>query len=354
MGNEAIERDSYVFKPGNKPSAVFCPPADSLPPDILSLFNRTFIDGRNDPSIRASAADWYITLNRYLTNELAQCRSNEKHQYYKYLESCPYCAADERHLKEHGGMVEDEAEKDLTDKHYSADDVVSTVKHSKSGGVSTGSAGGNNSYGGYSGTAASSRAIAISILIFMIAIGAIFMMFNPGGCSSDTNPQPPPVVSQPSPEQGDSLEPITPHHSTQGTRYDLAVSETNKLVVYVREDLFEFVESDIGWHFIYTGIGYAVLGISIKPISPQGYATQLEFLLNQVSGGNNAEYVGEEPIRGSTLSGYYASIQHDGEVLEAWVHILKDSDVPLLFFVRYENNQQKEALNEILSSLDIE
>ena len=105
MGNEAIERDSYVFKPGNKPSAVFCPPAESLPPDILSLFNRTFIDGRNDPTIRANAADWHITLNRFLTNELAQCASNKKHQYYKYLENCPYCTADDRHLKEQGGVV---------------------------------------------------------------------------------------------------------------------------------------------------------------------------------------------------------------------------------------------------------
>jgi len=102
MGNDAIERDSYVFKPGNKPSAVFCPPADSLPPDILTLFNRTFIDGKNDPTIRADAADWYITLNRFLNNELEQCSKNKKHQYYKYLDTCPYCTADARHLAEHG------------------------------------------------------------------------------------------------------------------------------------------------------------------------------------------------------------------------------------------------------------
>ena len=110
MGNEAIERDSYVFKPGNKPAAVFCPSADSLPPDILSLFNRTFIDGRNDPSIRTSAADWYITLNRFLSEDLKHCERNTKHQYYKYLDSCPYCAADDRHLNEHGVVVTDTVE----------------------------------------------------------------------------------------------------------------------------------------------------------------------------------------------------------------------------------------------------
>ena len=43
LGNEAIERNEYVFRPGYKPSAVFCPPADSLPPEILSLFNKAFI-----------------------------------------------------------------------------------------------------------------------------------------------------------------------------------------------------------------------------------------------------------------------------------------------------------------------
>jgi len=107
MGNEAIERDSYVFKPGNKPSAVFCPTAKSLPPEILDLFNRTFIDGRNDPSIRTNAADWYITLNRFLSEDLKHCEKNTKHQYYKYLDSCPYCAADDRHLNEHGSTLND-------------------------------------------------------------------------------------------------------------------------------------------------------------------------------------------------------------------------------------------------------
>jgi len=108
VGNEAIERDSYVFKPGNKPSAIFCPSADSLPPDVLSLFNRTFIDGRNDPTVRTSAADWYIILNRFLSNELAQCNENEKHYFYKYLDSCPYCTADNLFLTEHAAAFANE------------------------------------------------------------------------------------------------------------------------------------------------------------------------------------------------------------------------------------------------------
>jgi len=111
MGNEAIERDAYVFKQGKKAAAVFCPPAESLPPDILELFKKAFIDGREDPSQRPSAADWYITLNRLLTDDLKQCESNIKHQYYRCLDSCPYCTADDRHLTEQGGAPDETLQK---------------------------------------------------------------------------------------------------------------------------------------------------------------------------------------------------------------------------------------------------
>jgi len=97
LGNEAIERDSYVFKPGNKPSALFCPPAESLPPEILSLFNRVFIDGRFNPGYRPGIENWYHVLSNVLHNHLTQCFSNPKHQYYYGLKKCPYCEADIRY-----------------------------------------------------------------------------------------------------------------------------------------------------------------------------------------------------------------------------------------------------------------
>lgn len=100
VGNDAIERNAYVFRSGNKPSAVFCPPAESLPPYILELFNKAFIDGRAEPLLRPDETDWYKALNRYLTNDLAQCAKNVKHQCYRFLSECPYCAADDRHLAE--------------------------------------------------------------------------------------------------------------------------------------------------------------------------------------------------------------------------------------------------------------
>jgi len=105
VGNDAIERNAYVFREGNKPSAVFCLPAASLPPDVLSLFNRAFIDGRNEPTSRPSAEEWYHSLGRYLFNDLTQCTTEPKHQYYVRLAECPYCEADDRHQKAQGGFI---------------------------------------------------------------------------------------------------------------------------------------------------------------------------------------------------------------------------------------------------------
>ena len=105
IGNEAIERDAYVFRAGNKPSAVFCPSAESLPPEILALFNKAFIDGRIDPSARPDETVWYNALYQYLTNQLKQCLYSEKHFYYMQLPECPYCLADERHQRAQGGVI---------------------------------------------------------------------------------------------------------------------------------------------------------------------------------------------------------------------------------------------------------
>ena len=105
VGNDAIERDAYVFRVGNKPAAVFCPPAQSLPPDILSLFNKAFIEGRSEPLLRPSAGDWYRALNSYLMNYLAQCPYDAKHHFYNQLHTCPYCEADNLHFSAQGGTI---------------------------------------------------------------------------------------------------------------------------------------------------------------------------------------------------------------------------------------------------------
>lgn len=98
QGNEAVERNAYVFKDGNVPSAVFCLRSDQVPPKIASLFDKAFLDGHTDPSARPSAAEWYHALMEYYS-ALIPCKSNreQKHFYYKELERCPFCEADERY-----------------------------------------------------------------------------------------------------------------------------------------------------------------------------------------------------------------------------------------------------------------
>jgi len=105
VGNEAIERNAYVYKEGNKASAVFCPPAESLQPQIVELFQKAFIEGRSDPSVRPNATLWYNALYELLSNGIMQCASNEKHHYFKHLPTCPYCKADNKHYHEQTGFI---------------------------------------------------------------------------------------------------------------------------------------------------------------------------------------------------------------------------------------------------------
>jgi DNA-binding helix-hairpin-helix protein with protein kinase domain len=92
-GNDAIEQDTYVFGVDKRPVSVFCPPENSLPPQIQHLFFRAFVLGRKYPAVRPDAREWYTGLNNYL-NSLTQCSKNYKHYYYNALISCPLCIAD--------------------------------------------------------------------------------------------------------------------------------------------------------------------------------------------------------------------------------------------------------------------
>ncbi len=97
VGNQAVKRDSYCFKPGNKPQSVATPSLSEVPLKIGELFNRAFIDGKTDPKKRPSAREWYNALSDYEKN-LVRCPVNpSQHQYMKGLKECPWCAADERY-----------------------------------------------------------------------------------------------------------------------------------------------------------------------------------------------------------------------------------------------------------------
>ena len=98
VGDQAVKRDSYCFKPGNKPQAVAVPPLSALPDGIAKLFTRAFIDGRKDPSRRPSALEWHKALEAY-EGELKKCSRNPAHMYRRGLLKCPWCEADERYKK---------------------------------------------------------------------------------------------------------------------------------------------------------------------------------------------------------------------------------------------------------------
>ena len=95
QGNEAIERNAYVFKKGYHVKAKFCLSPNELPSNIIALFKRAFIDGHTDKTARPSTVEWHSALDSYL-NSLSQCTANPKHQYLYTLYSCPFCAADNR------------------------------------------------------------------------------------------------------------------------------------------------------------------------------------------------------------------------------------------------------------------
>ena len=98
VGDSAVRRDSYCFKPGFKHQSVAIPALASLPDEIANLFDMAFVRGRAFPEKRPSAATWYEALERYEQN-LTDCGINPMHQYDKKNVDCPLCAADRAYLQ---------------------------------------------------------------------------------------------------------------------------------------------------------------------------------------------------------------------------------------------------------------
>jgi uncharacterized protein YjdB/serine/threonine protein kinase len=96
MGDTAVERDNYCFKPGFKHQAVAIPTLESFPQEISDLFTRAFIIGKIDAKQRPTAIDWHNALVNFEKN-LVTCRRNVLHQYDKNNTDCPLCEADERY-----------------------------------------------------------------------------------------------------------------------------------------------------------------------------------------------------------------------------------------------------------------
>ena len=158
-------------------------------------------------------------------------------------------------------------------------------------------------------------------------------------------------------ETGDDNEPaqITTRPPPQGTQHELLVAADTdtKLIVYAKDDLFDFVENETNWEFLYSGEGDAALEIGFMFVSPRGLAADAETYLSNYTDGAATEFEGEQPIQDSGLRGYHLSAQRGNTSYEAWIHALPDSDLALVFVISYINSQQRDALYEILSSMEV-
>jgi uncharacterized protein YjdB len=92
LGDAAVRRDNYSFKPGLKPQSVAIPPLYILPQELINMFTSAFIDGRRDPKKRPSATEWHKTLV-YYESMLVNCSADSSHQYDKRNINCPFCEA---------------------------------------------------------------------------------------------------------------------------------------------------------------------------------------------------------------------------------------------------------------------
>ena len=145
----------------------------------------------------------------------------------------------------------------------------------------------------------------------------------------------------------------TPRPPPQGARHELLVTLNSSLVIYARENLFDFEDSGMDWQFIYTGGGTASLKILDIMPSAQGLAATAENFLNTYTSSTGTTVHGDEFIHGSPLRGYHATLQQNETTYEAWVHKLAGSDLAVVLIINYQNDQQRDALYEVLSTLDI-
>ncbi len=74
---------------------VYAPPITILPKEMQDLFRKAFIDGHTNPNQRPTPEDWYTALTN-LERELAHCSKVTHHEYYKGVNACPWCEADNK------------------------------------------------------------------------------------------------------------------------------------------------------------------------------------------------------------------------------------------------------------------
>lgn len=139
-----------------------------------------------------------------------------------------------------------------------------------------------------------------------------------------------------------------------GTRHDRMMPDDMELVFYVEEGQFEHTMSeqeDVIDYFSYRGAGAA--GLEIRFVfMPHGVSAFANTFLEIDYGAQEITTGGEETIRRSRLRGYFASGTRDGTTYEAWIYTGFE-DMGLAFIINYEDQAQRNALNVILDTLEM-
>lgn len=81
----------FVSVPGFTTPA-WAPSINCLPEYIRRLFERAFVEGNTNPSVRPGPKEWKAALLQYQT-ELVRCSADSKHYFWNRLNKCPYCVA---------------------------------------------------------------------------------------------------------------------------------------------------------------------------------------------------------------------------------------------------------------------
>ena len=89
---ELIRAGAYAHDPK---STVMRPPPSALsiellPPEVVAMFIRAFVDGHRDPQRRPSAAEWKQSLGR-CESTLTTCSKSALHVFPRHVASCPWC-----------------------------------------------------------------------------------------------------------------------------------------------------------------------------------------------------------------------------------------------------------------------
>jgi len=138
-----------------------------------------------------------------------------------------------------------------------------------------------------------------------------------------------------------------------GDRFVIQITQNSQLVVYAQDLIFEFEDREFDWAFEYIGGGTAALEVMFKLVTVQGIESQSIAFINEYSGSMSSTFNGEVEITGTRLSGYHTSVSHLGRMYEVWIVNLLDSELSLVLLIHYENDIQRNALYQLLSTIDI-